>query len=218
MAEYRVVMKGDELYHWKYLDKYQKNGKWVYIYDEAKGKVNSGIKSAKASIKRTKKDLNKKINKFEKKAKKQYREFKKDATRTYKSVSKKARQTYNEASSKVTAAYNKAAPKIKAVASKVLSAVKNLIQKGKTLANKALDFLFGTTSTKTTLKNVTRPDATTTKLTGKNRGKGPSSRVVSVKDTTVVNSGVTESIRKGKKAVAKALGKNTNTYRTDRLR
>ena len=37
MSEYAFVpIVGKELYHWKYLKKYRKNGKWRYVYADKK--------------------------------------------------------------------------------------------------------------------------------------------------------------------------------------
>lgn len=208
---YQIVMKNDELYHWKYLDKYKKNGKWVYIYDEAKDRVNSGIKNAKSVIKKKKRRVTKDFNKFKKNTAKSYNNFKKDASRKWDNTKKKV-------STAATKAYEKAKPVIREVARKTLSAVKALIEKGRKAFQKVADYLFGTSTTDSTLRTVTRPDAGPVKLTGKNRGKGPSNRVVKVRNTTVSDGVITKLVRKGKKAFSGALGKNTNTYRVDRPR
>lgn len=215
MAEYRIIMKDDELYHWKYRDKYKKNGKWVYIYDEAKKTYNN----AKVAVKKTRKKVGKKIDKIEKQAKKDYKKFKKDVGKTYDKVSKDVKvaydnaskavskaynttsqavsKAYNTASQAVTKAYNRAAPKIKSIVSKVISAVKNLVRKGK-------EFLFGTRNTKKTTEYRITPDATRV-------------RFYASYNTTITDPGIVKLYRKGKKSLSKALGKNTNTYRTDRL-
>lgn len=42
MWEYNYTPRPDELYHWKYIKRYKKNGKWRYVYDKKKLKEDLG--------------------------------------------------------------------------------------------------------------------------------------------------------------------------------
>ena len=57
----------DELMHWKYIRRYKKNGKWVYVYDGAK--TNETLEKIKSTIqKKSSKKYYKALDKIKSKA------------------------------------------------------------------------------------------------------------------------------------------------------
>lgn len=185
MGNYQVIMKGDELYHWKYIDKYKKNGKWVYAYKKAEP-VNKKVYA----------NYNPRNRDLEVRTRDESR-----PTRVYTKYNPSIRVLARRSLKK---AYEKVTSSIKKIANKAPTALRDLIAKGKHAVDERL-----TTSHIGELRKAS--DYKGTVLKGDPKTKWLTNTYI--KDTKAL-----KMIRKGKKIIDKALGRNTNTYRVDRLR
>ena len=213
MANYKIVNGelrhcDDELYHWKYIDKYKKNGKWIYIYDDGEGNVATGKRKGLFG----KLSLDKKIQSSQEVARKENKFAKEEARSKSDAAKVKAGNSFISKLHYTARTVDKAADKAsKAVSNWGKETVKSISKKSEKAITKAKNWLdnpvIDTKSTKISNHKVSTANPTNGRK-----------RIYFASHTYTTDGKLTKAARKAKSWIEKKLGRSKNTYRTDRLR